>query len=189
MNKSANTVASGGQTLAQRLGITAPESPLRWKLIRLTERFPSPSAVNVESWLVDVANSRGARVMRRQELPGDFTVPESELSNEELVVALMLPCLADEPPMLRLAAQLISRGLVDGTQLLVVARREGVLRVLANLAAQALRVAPDHQLWRHIGDATAQERPLPENVIHWTRLAEPVMPHRGVHDGKWRLVA
>jgi hypothetical protein len=127
--------------------------------------------------------------MRRQELPGDFAVPESELSNEELVVALMLPCLADEPPMLRLAAQITSRRLVDGTQLLLVARREGALRVLANLAAQALRVAPDHQLWRHIAAATTQERPLPENVIHWTRLAEPVMPARGVHDGKWRLVA
>lgn len=182
MNGSANS-------LAQRLGITANESPLRWKLVRLKQRFPSAGAESVEAWLVDVANSRGARVMRRQELSADFALPESELSNEELAVGLLLPCLADEPPMLRLAAQIISRGLADAAKLLQVARREGALRVLANLAAQALRVAPDHPLWRHIGDATAQERPLPESVIHWTRLAEPVMPHRGAHDGKWRLVA
>jgi len=182
MNSSANS-------LAQRLGITANESPLRWKLVRLKQRFPSPGAASVEAWLVDVANSRGARVVRRQELPDEFTIAESELSNEELVVGLLLPCLADEPATLRLAAQIISRGLVDDARLLTVARREGALRVLANLAAQALRVAPDHPLWRRIAEATAHERPLPENVIHWTRLAEPVMPARGVHDGQWRLVA
>jgi len=182
-------MSSSANSLAQRLGITANESPLRWKLVRLKQRFPSPGAGSVEAWLVDVANSRSARVVCRQELPGDFTVPESELSNEELAVGLLLPCLADEPPMLRLAAQIISRGLVDATQLLLVARREGASRVLANLAAQALRVAPNHPLWRRIAEATAQERSLPENVIHWTRLAEPVMPARGVHDGKWRLVA
>jgi len=182
-------MSTSGNSLAQRLGITANESPLRWKLVRLKQRFPSPGAESVEAWLVDVANSRGARIVRRQELPGNFAVPKSELSNEELAVGLLLPCLADEPPMLRLAAQIISRGLADVARLLPVARREGALRVLANLAAQASRVAPEHPLWRQIVEATAQERPLPENVIHWTRLAEPVMPARGVHDGKWRLVA
>ncbi len=180
---------SRANSLAQRLGITANEFPLRWKLVRLKQQFPSAGAEGVEAWLVDVANSRGARVGRRRELPGDFAVPKSELSNEELGIGLLLPCLADEPATLRLAAQIISRGQLDAAQLLLVAQREGAMRVLANLAAQALRVASDHLIWRRIAEVTAQERPLPENVIHWTRLAEPVMPARGVHDGQWRLVA
>ena len=115
-------------TLAQRLGISAAESPLRWKLCRLQRQLPSSGANTLEAWLVDVANSRGALVIRRQELHPDFKVPEEALSNEELAIGLILPCLADEPQILRLAAQLISRGSLDVAQLLFIARRESALR-------------------------------------------------------------
>jgi len=176
-------------TLAKRLGITAPESPLKWKLRRLESRFPSHGAGTHEAWLVDVANSRGATIVRRQELPLQFAVPEIELSNEELVVGVLLPCQADEPQMLRLSAQLISRGEIDAQKLLTLAHREGALRVLANLATLALRVAPQHPVWRAIARGASGARPLRENVLHWTRLAEPVIPKANVHQGEWRLVA
>jgi len=176
-------------TLGKRLGISTPESPLKWKLRRLQHKHPSTGAESLEEWLVDVANSRGAKVVRRRELPTSFAVPEEELSNEEIAVGLLLPCLADEPQMLRLSAQFISRGNLDMKTVLPVAIREGAIRVLINLAEQASRVAPENKSWRSISSLARSHRPLKENVIHWTRLAEPVMPHHGVHTGEWRLVA
>ncbi len=44
------------RVLAQRLGTTVHVSPLRMKLARLREAYPSPSTECLEDWLVDVAN-------------------------------------------------------------------------------------------------------------------------------------
>ena len=177
------------ETLAKRVGTSAAESPLFWKLQRLFRQLPSAGAETLEAWLVDVANSRGALVVRRQKLPPGFAVPQSSLSDEELVIGLVLPRLADEPQILRLAAQLVSRGALDTRRLLTSARREGAVRILRDLAKQALRIAPDHSAWQGIAEATSDVPVLQEHVIHWTRLAEPVMPKAGVHRGEWRLVA
>lgn len=177
------------RTLAARVGITAPISPLWWKLRRLQQRYPSPGADGLEAWLVDLGNSRRARVVCRSLEPPPLKVPMSDLTNEELAVGLLLPGLADEPQILRLGAQLISKGMAETEALLFTARREGALRILANLATQALRVAPEHPIWRRIGDACRGLPPLQDDVLHWTRLAEPVMPRVGVHAGEWRLVA
>ena len=116
-------------TLAQRVGISATESPLYWKLQRLSRQYPSDGARNVETWLVDVANSRGALIVRRKELSPGFSVPEDVLTIEELVIGLILPRLEDEPQILRLAAQFVSRGRLDTGRLVAIARREGALRI------------------------------------------------------------
>jgi len=155
-------------TLAQRVGISAAESPLYWKLRRLSRRYASVGADTVETWLVDVANSRGAFVVRRKELPPGFSVPEDVLTIEELVVGLILPRLADEPQILRLAAQFVSRGRLDKERLLAIAKREGALRILRNIAEQALRTEPEHLVWRYIAQATTAVEPLRDNVLHWS---------------------
>ncbi len=90
--------------------------------------------------------------------------------------------------MLRLAAQFISRNAVDAEALLLVARRERVEPVLAELSRQALKVNPNHTLWRQIQDAFL-DYGVREPLLHWTRLAEPLMEKGRCNAVSWRLVA
>ena len=140
---------------------------------------------------MDVGNARGARVVTRfPSSASPFTPPsKNELSNEELVAGIChLQCL-DRPQMLRLAAQLISSRAVDSEKLRLVARRERIGPVLAELARLALRVEPDHDLWRAVQRAFPDAPPLREPLLHWTRLAEPVMKDGRCNAAGWRLVA
>lgn len=177
------------QTLAQRLGITAPASVLLWKLRRLRQAHPVADAGDLESWLVELAHSRGFHAIQRRPVPLPLSISLDMLSNEELIVALLHPALRDEPQLMRPAAQIISRGEVNTAKVITVANRESVSRILANLATQALKASPSHPEWNAISDCLKTTAPLRENVIHWTRLAEPVMKVRGPHNGEWRLVA
>ena len=180
-------------TLANRLGTTTHQSPLRFKLVGLMREFPALRASALEDWLIDVANARGARVVFREENPEAVferqSPPLNRLSNEELVAALCQPQCIDRPPLLRLAGQLISRHAVVASVLLLVAERERVGFILAELARQALRIAPDHALWRQLAAALANVRRPRDVLLHWTRLAEPVMRNGRCNAESWRLVA
>ncbi len=93
-------------TLAQRLGKTAHVSPLRLKLQQLSQRFPVEDGTCLEDWLIELANTRGARrVIRNSDRKIHCVFPDKELlSDEELVTGIcQLQCL-DRPQMLRLAA-------------------------------------------------------------------------------------
>lgn len=177
--------------LADRLGMTVHISPLRYRLERLRLEFPSATAKHLEDWLVDVANARGARVVMRPVSPPDGfrPPPESRLRNEDLVVGIcQLQCL-DRPQMLRLAGQLISRRAVEPARLCLLATRERVGSVLAALAREALRVEPGHELWRALLHEF-QNEPVPRDVLlHWTRLAEPVMRSGAPNAQAWKLAA
>jgi hypothetical protein len=178
-------------TLAYRLGKTTHVSPLRYKLAALRIRFPCASAGCIEDWLIRVANARGARVVVP---PGGFEQhfeppPHSLLSDSELVVAICQLNGLDRPQMLRLAAQLISRGAVDLRQLRLLAERERAQPVLAELSRQALRVQSTHPAWREVHEMFKAERPLRSPLLHWTRLAEPVMKDGRFNAVAWRLVA
>ncbi len=164
-------------------------SPLRIRLEALRRQFPAPGAEQLEDWLVDVANARGARiVIREQRAACQWTAPSlAQFSNEELVVAICQPHCLDRPQMLRLAAQLISRGAVEFARLRLIAERERAGVVLGGLAREALRVAPDHPLWRKL--AAAFPRLPAEPLLHWTRLADPVMRNGRCNAESWRLVA
>jgi len=175
--------------MAQRLGITAPASGLLWKLRRLRREHPVEEAQDLESWLVELAHSRGFHVLQRRPIAWPETISVGNLSNEELAIAFIHPALRDEPQLLRPAAQMISRGAIDLPKLLLLSKRECASRILANLAIQALKAAPSHPGWIAISKELQPAAPLRENVIHWTRLAEPVMKPRGPHNGEWRLVA
>ena len=177
--------------LADRLGKSTHVSPLRRKLRGLRAKFLSMSADSLEDWLIDVANARGARIVvrenRRESDP--ISVSEEALSNEELVVGMCQLQCEDRPQMLRLAAQMISRSSVDLRRLCLIAERERVGSVLAGLARQALRVDAQHETWLAINGKFASEDPLRDTLLHWTRLAEPIMDGGRCNAKTWRLVA
>jgi hypothetical protein len=158
------------------------------KLIRLWKRNPG-SAEALEDWLVDVANSRGARIVTRD--PANLlNDPEvAELTNEELVVGLLLSQNRDRPQMLRLAAQLISRKAVDFGELAWLATRERIGFALAELARQACKVEPEHPLWRQIREKFAAENLPNSPLVHYTRLAQPVMKNGRVNADRWVLIS
>jgi hypothetical protein len=159
------------------------------KLDRLWRRNPGSAEV-LEDWLADVANSRGARIVTRS-IPANFiNGPDlRELTNEELVVGLLLPQNRDRPQMLRLAAQLISRKAVDFGELAWLTTREHAGFALVELARQACKVEPSHPLWRRIREKFATEKPPRSPLIHFTRLAQPVMKNGRVNAEKWMLVS
>jgi hypothetical protein len=175
-------------TLAKRLGRTCHVSPLRMKLIRLWKRNRGSTKV-LEDWLVDLANARGARIVTRG--AGNLvSIPDSkDLTNEELVIGLLLPQNRDRPQMLRLAAQLISQQAVDSRELVWLAVRERIGFVLAELAKQACKVEPSHQLWCRLRARFATERSPSSPLMHYTRLAQPVMRNGRVNAEKWVLVS
>jgi hypothetical protein len=171
--------------------MTVHESSLRRKLTALRSAFPSTTAQCLEDWLVDVANARGARVIVRPVPPPvDFAGPPvARLSNEELVAGIcQLQCL-DRPQMLRLAAQLISRGTVEPARLCLLAKQERIGGVLAALAREALRVEPQHVVWRMLLNEFQREPPLRDVLLHWTRLAEPLMRLHAPNAQRWKLAA
>jgi hypothetical protein len=177
--------------LAKRLGMTIHISPLRFRLQDVyTGSRGSTTASCLEDWLVDVANVRGATVVRRPGGPPREWVPpvEEVLSNEELVVAICQVQGLDRPQILRLAAQLISCQAVSPDTLLGLAERERVRPILAELARQALRVDRTHPLWQLLARRLGDEKPLRDSLLHWTRLAEPVMKDGRCNAQSWRLV-
>ncbi len=181
----------GKYILAHRLGKTAHVSPLRFKLQRLSAEFPIENAACLEDWLIELANARGARSSIRDiaDKPAYLLPDEHHVSDEELVTGLcQLQCL-DRPQILRLAAQFISRGQVQFDRLKRLAEQERIRPILAELAKQALRVEPKHQLWGKIHEAFLDQKPLTEPLLHWTRLAEPVMQHGRYNAERWKLVS
>lgn len=164
-------------------------SPLRMKLARLQGAYPCERADALEDWLVAAANARGARVVTLPAPSTGAVAPIAELPDEELVVALcQLNCL-DRPQILRLAAQLVSRGGLRLDALVAIAVRERAEPVLAELARLALRVEPEHTAWTGIRDAFPDPPLLREPLLHWSRLAEPVMEKGKPNAAGWRLVA
>lgn len=177
-------------TLANRLGLTTHISILDHKVHKLFIAYLSNTATVVEDWLLDVANARGARVVQRDNPPDkSFTPPaRNEFTNEELVVSICLMQRLDRPQLLRLAAQLITRGDIDVQSLIRLAKRERVEIVLGEIAKQALMVDCNHPVWKKLREEFPSEKKLCSPVIHWQRLAWPVMTSKGYNAEKWRLV-
>ena len=178
-------------SMGSRLGLTVSVSPFRFRLVALMERYPSQTAVCFEDWLLDVANRRGARIIVRPDPASIEFIPPpmSELSDEELTVAICLLQGRDRPQLLRLAAQLISRDKLNLDTLRKLATRERIGPVLLAMAREALKVAPEHHSWRFLAQTFASAHLPHDVVLHWTRLAEPVMSNGRVNASSWRLVA
>jgi hypothetical protein len=181
----------GNSTLAQRLGVTVHVSALRIRLADLMQAYPSAGAQCLEDWLLDVANARGARFVTRwpPASAGFVPPPLSLLSNEELVVAICQPHNLDRPQMLRAAAQLVSMQAVSVEVLLATASRERAELVLAELARQAVHVAPEHSIWRSLAVAFKYVALPRDPIMHWSRLAVPIPNKLGYNAVGWKLVA
>jgi hypothetical protein len=178
--------------LANRLGMTVHVSPLRIRLGMLAKRYPSPDALCLEDWLLDVANRRGARIVIREHADDAycFTPPSrDEFGDEELIVAICQLQGADRPQLLRLAGQLVSRGDIQVDRLIRAAIRERAAPVLKAMAQQALKVTSDHRVWKVLAMAFEGIRPVRDAVVHWTRLAEAVPVNGRCNASMWRLVA
>jgi len=177
------------KTLAERLGKTWHVSPLEMKLRRLQGTNPR---ISRETWLLTIAVSRGVTVVFPPRETGEKesrAFPDrQDLTNEELVTGILLLQRADQPQLLRAAAQLISRGEASPSPLLRMARRERTGPVLKALATLALRVDPDHRAWRTILEALPDVEILREPLLHWTRLAEPRMRQGRVNAEGWDLI-
>jgi hypothetical protein len=174
--------------LGERLGLAFHESPLRFKIRRLMG-VPVVPGRTEEDWLVSVANQRGLRVVFPA-TPWVVRVPApQDFSDEELVAALCLLQSRDRPQILRLAAQRISRGALDLARLVRLAVMEHSAPVLRELCIQALRVEPAHPYWRALSSSLPPTRPLREPLLHWTRLAEPIMQAGQPNAHGWKLVA
>lgn len=177
-------------TLGKRLGLTTHISILDHKVHALFISHPSNTAVEVEDWLLDVANYRGARIVQRDAPPDKSFIPPSveEFSNEELVTAICMLQRQDRPQLLRLAAQFITRGDINIQRLIRLAKMERIEIVLGEMAKQALKVDPLHPLWSRLFELFTPQKMLRSPVIHWQRLAWPIMTSKGYNAEKWVLV-
>lgn len=178
-------------TLGDRMGIPVHQSPLRFKIQRWLYGAAGREPLTPEDWLVELANRRGATVVFHDRMvPSGCRWPERhEFSDEELVVALCQLNCADRPQLLRLPAQLISRGQLNLEILLHLARLERASRTLKELSTQALKVEAYHPAWSWIAKALPNEKPFREPLIHWTRLAEPLFAAGRPNPIGWKLVA
>lgn len=181
----------GYKRLADRLRKTTHLSPLRFKLIDLKKKLAPNECEILEEWLIEIANSRGATVVKRRS--GDQsqiqTPSENDVSNEQLIVALCQTQCVDQPQILRLAAQLVSRENLDLDKLFRLAERERVEPILAEMARQVARIDPYHKTWNVIREHFHDEKPLREPLIHWTRLAEPKVENGLCQPNEWVLVS
>lgn len=178
-------------TLAERLGLTRPAASLLLrKAAQIAQRYPSCGAVNLEDWLLDVANARGADIVSRNPGAGIsfLAPPEDVFSNEELCGALCHPSGADRPQILRVAAQLITRGDVCPVGLNLIAVRERLEPVLSELAFQALHVEADHAVWRQLASMMPRTAEPRSPILHWNRLSWPKRQSRRSCKQEWMLV-
>lgn len=173
------------------MGKTVHLSPLWFNIRKMVGVYPCAGAESVEEWLIEVANARGARIVQRPSGPvsGFRSPPIQRLSNEELTAALCLYQNRDIPHILRLAAQLITAGKVDIRSFRLIAERERIERVVAELAELALKVEPANPIWQAFRDCFHNEKTHREPLLHWSRLAQPVMKDGRVNASKWVLAA
>jgi hypothetical protein len=180
--------SSSFRTLAARLGMTVHQSPLRFALERIRAQSRLAEA-SLGDWLLVIANSRGAHVVSLERSKAQLALlpPVEVVSNEDLVGGLCLTVLEDRPHLLRPAAQLISRGVVDVARLKRIALRERLEAVLGSMAREALRIDPAHQAWQQLATAFPQRPPREEPVIHRTRLARPIFINGRPNVATWEL--
>ena len=152
-------------TLAKALGETCAVSPLLRRARMLGVRtLPELLAVAVSRGCRHYAVPAGAEAVRD---PG-----AEAISDEELVVLLLLGEHAYEPMAVRCAAQLLGGDTIDAAKLVALARKERCLRVLAYIADAGLGhddKAPG--FWRDLRERIGAVPSAPEGTLpHWTRF-------------------
>lgn len=153
-------------TLARRLGETPHVSALLHRVCRLS----GCAEGRVGEWLLKCAVERGASYYDR-DFPADLPPDRTDLSDEEIGVALCLGWLEYQPVYLRAAAQLLSAPSIHAPQLARLAMMERVEPLLLHIADVAARFAPDLQPWAYLRAHLRRRRiPLPQALPHWSRF-------------------
>ncbi len=172
-----------GDHLARRLGDVVHVSPLLRK-IRQMSGCPED---RVGEWLLKCAVGRGARHYERT-FPDDLPPDCTDLSHEELAVAL---CLGQHPynsTFIRAAAQLLSSPHTDAPRLARLAVMERVEPVLLHIATVAGRFAPEAQPWLYLRGHLPERLSCPPDALpHWSRFVSQtgVTSFAGGPDIKW----
>ncbi len=116
-------------------------------------------------------------------------ISETELSNEELAIALLSPLWLYEPINIRIGAQRLSSG-CEVPKLIRLAQEEGTTAVLNHIARSGQEVEPENPFWREIVQQlpdTKSPEPARE-LLHRTRFSwetgitnpfKPDQPMRG----------
>lgn len=169
--------------LARRLGDTVHVSPLLRKVCQMSGFTED----RVGEWLLKCAVRRGASHYER-EFPGDLPPENSDLSNEELAVALCLGQLPYNSVFIRAASQLLSSTRSDAKRLARLAVMERVEPVLLHIATIAARYAPEAQPWAYLLRHLPCRRSCSPDVLpHWSRFVSQtgVTAFGGGPDIKW----
>ncbi len=150
-------------TLAEKLGTPIHISPLLLKANRLGLHSPE--------LLESLAVARGCWHYRSPGLVAAPEVSEVDLSNEELAVALLSPCLPYSPHSIRVGAAMLGATGNDVATLVRLAIAERNVAVLRYVAAAALRFEPDNSFWLRLLEGLPETPPLPDGVMpHPTRF-------------------
>lgn len=139
---------------------------------------------------MDVAIRRGlGQFVRDSSCEQHFESPSMDkFSMEELIVALCYTGGLDRPQLIRMAGLLINRYELDMPALLRLVELERTEPIMAELAEAALHCAPDHPRWQMIWSTYSEYAGTTSPVIHWSRLAEPVVGYLHKIEG-WRLAS
>lgn len=174
---------SGNPPLGRRLGDVVHVSPLL-RNICLTSGCPEG---RVGEWLLKCAVARGASHYDRDFLEG-LPPDRSDLSDEELGVALCLGQFPYNSAFIRAAAQLLSSRRTNARRLVRLAVMERVEPVLLHIAAIAARFAPGSQPWGYLLQHLPRRvAPPPDALPHWSRFVSQtgVTSFSGGPDIKW----
>jgi hypothetical protein len=171
------------QSLARRLGETVHVSPLLRKICQTTGCRED----RIGDWLLRCAVRRGA-IHYERDFPEDLPPDRSEVSDEEVGVAL---CLGQHPynsTFIRAAAQLLSSPHTDAAKLVRLAVMERAESVLLHVAGVAARFAPEVHPWSYLLRHLPQRLPCRPDVLpHWSRFVSQtgVTSFAGSGDIKW----
>ncbi|MGA2864993.1 MAG: hypothetical protein ABSF95_10970 [Verrucomicrobiota bacterium] len=150
-------------TLAEKLGTTPHISPLLQKAKRLGLRSPE--------LLESLGVARGCRHFWSPDLASAPEVSESDLSNEELAVALLSPSLPYSPHTIRVGAAMLGAAGADTALLARLAVAERCAAQVRYVASAALQFEPDNPFWRQLLNALPQTPPVKDGVMpHPTRF-------------------
>ena len=152
-------------TLGEKLGMQAKDS----QLLQKAERLGLRSAELLESLAI-------ARGCWHYDYPGLVPAPpvaESQLSNEELAVALLSPCLPYSPRSIRIGAAMLG---ARGNEVQTLARlvvEERCVAVARYIAGAGLRYEPENPFWSDLLRSLPEAAPPPDGVMpHPTRFVE-----------------
>lgn len=161
-------------TLAEKLGMRPQDSPL----LRKAKGLGLGTAEMLES----LAVRRGCWHYRSPDLAPVPDVSESDFSNAELAVALLLPCLPYSPHTIRLGAAMLGSTGNDVLALARLAVAEQCVTLVRYIARAGLQFEPNNLFWQQLLDHLPESSPIKEGVMpHPTRFVSMTgMTRQGV---------